>query len=479
MFLEIIIAMTTINILGCAGKKNQKKIINQQQQPQKIINHEIKKDINWLYSADLGKLVESYTVKKSGKGKIQYIHSPYLKDTKNGNHFYTITTQSGTRENNEEPKMIVFSDKPQRSTYEQILSEGLLTIFKNDKHRNTTIKDEHPNGVINLYKKNCEIVSFPVTFTGCTPHSPNMLIKYLTGDHKKNPFTKGELSHYNSLDNESRKKMSDFIWNARENVKKNCTIENQIPDSGQKEQLKKKYGNRFMDNILRHCKITFKFLNEKDRLAFEYLMNKNFDNISNVNTFIDSYPTCVSLKSFICITAHITVMAAAVAFMGEEEAAVIELRAAVVEGGKVLEGRVNEYIDAHFKSKGVDKLVVDTIVSCLIDALGEIATSGEVSSKVLLCLINPIIDFIQQCECSLFYVNAKRCTGTASEKYILADAYPNIPDAKKACVKGCAHDCHWQPDLLDIAGGLGYFNCVVRGTDKIVGTYTYYECPMN
>ena len=108
MFLEILIAITTLNVLGCEGKKNQK----------------IKNGINWLYSADLGKLVESYIAIKSNTG-IQYKYSKYLKDTKNGNKFYTITTHSGFGKYGkgkikQEPLMTVFSDKPERKTYKEI-----------------------------------------------------------------------------------------------------------------------------------------------------------------------------------------------------------------------------------------------------------------------------------------------------------------------------------------------------------------------
>ena len=373
MFLEILIAMTTINILGCAGKKNQKKIMNEQ----KIINQKIKKDINWLYSADLGKLVQSYTAKKSDTGKIKYTYSNYLKETKNDTNFYTITTHSGSSNNSKEPKMIVFSDKPERETHKEILSEGLLKIFKNDTHRNKIINDNHPNGVININKKNGEVVSFPVTFTGCTPPSPNLLIKYLRHEYDKDP------TNFDSLDNRARGILKEYLYNVRKNFETK-TIEEHVPDFGNKEDLITKYGENFMDHILRHCKITFKFMNEKDSSIFEHLMNKNFNKFSNINVFIDS-DKCNWVKAIGCVSTKVVVSAVVLADAGEEEAFL--LAATTTAGKEALSEFVND-INNIPGFNGNTKFVVNLLTGCGID-------------PTPVCLVNPITEHILGCTCDI------------------------------------------------------------------------------
>jgi hypothetical protein len=359
MFLEILIAITTINILGCGKKRHQR----------------IENDITWLYSADLGKLVQSYTAKKSDTGKIQYIYSPYLKDTKNGTNFYTITTHSGFGNYDKEPLMTVFSDKPKRETYKEILPEGLLKIFKNDSHRNKIINDDHPNGIINLNKKNGEFVSFPVTFTGCTPPSPNMLIKYLRWEVKKDP------TNYDYLDDRATGILKGYLKNVR-NKFNNTTIEDQVLDFGNKDQLEKKYGNYFMDHILRHCKITFKFMNKEDSPIFESLMNKNFNKFSNINVFIDSYEQCTGIPLVGCVTLKVGVMGLVLADAGEEEGLILAAQA----GGKEV---ISEFVDKIPGLDGNTSFVTKTLISCGTD-------------PTPLCLVNPIADYIMGCGCDLF-----------------------------------------------------------------------------
>ena len=63
--------------------------------------------------------------------------------------------------------MTIFTDKPHREVKKISMTEGLLKIFKDD-HLNENIKNDHPNGIINLITDSGDVKSFAVTFTGCS-----------------------------------------------------------------------------------------------------------------------------------------------------------------------------------------------------------------------------------------------------------------------------------------------------------------------
>jgi hypothetical protein len=171
------------------------------------------------------------------KIKKEYKQIPFLKRSKNGDNFYTFTTfpEHDSKTPSEDHEILIYTDKPDRETSKVSITTGLHTIFRKPNgiytHNNIDIKKDHLNGTINMTDNKGNAHIFPVTFTGCTPPSSNMLINWIRSksdiypiDHidLKNKMRKKEKNKlkkiYDKLKNKFTKKsleetVLDFLVN--------------------------------------------------------------------------------------------------------------------------------------------------------------------------------------------------------------------------------------------------------------------------
>lgn len=344
----------------------------------KIITTKKKIKKNLLFSANLEKLVPTLTVTNNNinnKNKAKYIEKPFLKNTNNGDNFYTITTHTnfknyGKGVDHKESLMTVFTDKPYREVKKISLTEGLLKIFK-DSHLNKIVTDDHPNGIINLITNNGQINSFPVTFTGCSPASSNSLIGWVRGHTDKKPI---HLDHHKHLNNADKERVSE-IHDILKNNHNSMSFENRIPKHANKEKLIELYGNNYMDILLRHCLLTMKFMDKKDERIFENLMKKKFNSISNVSVFIDS--ECPFWTTIACLSTKAAVVVASLPEIGPAEVAAAISIFALKD---ILEKIVTQFVHNSAVSS-----IINTIIRC--------------TPLSPMCIVGPIVNYIYGCSC--------------------------------------------------------------------------------
>lgn len=329
----------------------------------------LKKQKNYLYQADLGQITQTLILKNdklSNENKTDFKKVNYIK---NKNNFYTITTNTGL--NKEEDKITIFTDKPHRETLKISLTDGLLQIFKNKNHLYEEIDDNTPNGVLNFYLRNNELVSFPVTFVGCSVPISNSLIKWIREEIDIHPV---DMDHHNHLSKEEKDKLR-IIYDKFKIKHSDKSFEEILNNFVNKNQLRDYYGDNFMDNLLRQCKIKFKLMNINDQIKLDNLLNNNYYEILKINSFIDS--ECPFWKAAACLSTKGLVLASTIEEFGPIEVAMAVSKFAAKD---ILERLVRAFIHNSSASN-----IVNLIIAC--------------TPLTPLCIVNPIINHIYGCTC--------------------------------------------------------------------------------
>lgn len=324
---------------------------------------------NYLYQADLGQITQTLILKNNNVSEENKTDFEKVNYIKNKNNFYTITTNTGLNE--KEDKITIFTDKPHRETLQISLTDGLLKIFNNKSHLYNEIDDDSPNGVLNFYLRNNELVSFPVTFIGCSVPISNSLIKWIRKETDIHPV---DMDHHDHLSKEEKDKLR-IIYNKLKIKHGNKSFEEILNNFVNKNQLKDYYGDNFMDNILRQCKIKFKLMNINDQDKLDNLLSNNYHEILKINSFIDS--ECPFFKAAACLSTKGLVLASTTEELGPIEVAMAVSKFAAKD---IIERLVRSFIHDSSVSS-----IINLIISC--------------TPLTPLCIVNPIINHIYGCTC--------------------------------------------------------------------------------